>query len=128
MSIEIVQYRTMMQMTESVRAEVCKMGHSDRGKYHLRAVAAGSGAYKLRSCIVLFYNGIPVGWNALYYDSFCSPTFNDTHCSIFVLDEYRRRGFGGMLMKDGFRRWKQRFNPIVHAAQQEYWYKLQNKS
>lgn len=113
--VTLRRYHSLAQMEPAVRKAVEKMGDPDPS-YHLRHVASGRCDFKLRSALVLFKNGVPIGWTAYYVDSF----INQKHCSVWVNKKYRGKGYGKLLMHKGYRDWR-RFDPTTHGAQDEVW-------
>lgn len=113
--ITMRRYHRMAQMEPAVRKAVEKMGYDDTD-YHLRNVAHGRKSYSLRSAIILFKNGKPVGWVAMYMDEFVQ----HRGCSVWVNKSHRGNGYGELLMREAYDRWR-RSRPEVHGIQYRKW-------
>lgn len=107
MAVRTRFYGTLADMPPRTREAVRTMGHAPWGSMGgiLRSVAADCNHYRLDGSIVLYEDGVPVGWAALYsyWDRWSK--CRKSEVGFWVRHKYRKKGYGLRLIRQAHNRW-----------------------
>lgn len=106
MKVRLRCYNSLEEMPAKTRDAVRTMGHAPWGSLGgiLRYVATGdSKMYNCEGAIVIYEDGVPAGWGALY--SYPEGKMKRTEVGFWVRHKYRKKGYGLKLIRQAHNRW-----------------------
>lgn len=107
MAVRTRYYATLADMPTGTREAVRTMGHAPWGSTGgiLRFVAGDDNLYRFDGGIVLYEDGVPVGWAALYSYGDDWTKRRKTEVGFWVRHKYRKKGYGLRLIRQAHNRW-----------------------